>query len=149
MSQYTIDSGDVTFGGTAMTLVSVLASATRRAKITQISIGCSDTPADATAVFALRKMTADGTGSSGSAYPVDAGDGAPTCTTKHNYTAEPTYATGNIYAWAPNQRTMMIWNPPFGGEPVSNLSGGTDIGWGLVMLSGPSLKYRVTIQFAE
>jgi hypothetical protein len=149
MSQYTVDSGDVTFAGSALTLASVLASATRRAKIKQIIIACSDAPADATAVFALRKMTVDGTGTGGTAYPVDAGDGAPNCTTKHTYTIEPTYATGNIYAWPLNQRVTMIWNAPFGGEPASNLSGGTDIGWGLVMLSGPNLKYRATIQWEE
>ena len=147
--QATVASGDVTFSGSTMTLLSVLASSSRRAKIKQIIVGCTDTPADATAVFALRKITADGTGTAKTPQAVDAGDGTPTCTAKGNYTVEPTYATGNEMEFGLNQRVTMIWNAPFNGEPVTNLSGGTVIGYGLQMVSGPSLKYRVTIQFEE
>jgi hypothetical protein len=144
----TVCSGDVT-GASTKTLLAVLATATRRPKILQITIGCSGAPADATAIFGLRRITADGTGTAATPQQVDSADGAPTITAKSNYTVEPTYATGDLYDIPLNQRVTAIWNPPFGPPPASNLSGGTVVGLGVQMISGPALAYRVTIEFEE
>jgi hypothetical protein len=146
--QATTVSGSVT-GASTKTLVSVLASATRRAKLKQISVACTDTPADATAIFRVCFITADGTGTAETTQAVDSADGAPSCTSKKNYTIEPTYASQNIWEEGLNQRVSMIWNAPFGGEFVTNLSGGTNLGIGLQMISGPALTYRATLQWEE
>src|SRR5574340_1281040 len=146
--QATVSSGDVT-GAATKTIVSVLASATRRAKLKQLIIACTGAPADATAVFALRFITSDGTGSAVTPKAVDSADGAPSCTAKANYTIEPTYAAGNIARIGLNQRVTAIWNAPFGGEYVTNLSAGTNIGIGVQMISGPAVSYEVTAQWEE
>lgn len=146
--QATTVSGDVT-GASAKTLLSVLASATRRAKLLQVIVACTDTPADATAVFRLCFITADGTGTSETTQACDSADGAPSCTSKKNYTVEPTYASQNLWETGLNQRNTAIWNATFGGPFVTNLSGGTNLGIGLQMVSGPALKYRATFIWEE
>ncbi len=146
--QAKIQSGDVA-GASAKTIVTVLASATRRAKVKQIEISCTDTPADATAVFRVGFITADGTGTARTTVAVDSADGAPSITGKKNYTGEPTYSGTDIDRIGLNQRTTLIWNPPFGGEYVTNLSGGTNLGIGVQMVSGPALNYSVSIQWEE
>lgn len=146
--QCTVSSGDVT-GASTKTIVAILASSTRRAKLKQLIIACTGAPADATAVFAVRNITADGTGSAVTPKAVDSSDGAPSCTCKANYTIEPTYAAGNVQRIGLNQRVTAIWNAPFGGEDVTNLSGGTNLGIGVQMVSGPALAYEVTAQWEE
>ena len=140
-------SGDVTFAGTTKTVITVIASSTRRPKIQSVKVSCTDSPADATAVFAVRRFTADGTGTSGTPIQADSADGAPSCTVKVNYSVEPTYSTGNIDESGLNQRALMIWEPPEGADPSCPL--GTSNGIGIVMVSGPNLKYRVTIVWEE
>lgn len=144
----TVCSGDVT-GASTKTLLSVLSTTTRRPKILQVTIGCSGSPADATAIFSLRRITADGTGTAATPQQVDSADGAPVVTAKSNYTIEPTYATGSLYDIPLNQRVTVIWNPPFGPPPAPEVSGGTVKGLGVQMVSGPALAYRVTIEFEE
>ena len=146
--QARVTSGNVT-GASAKTILAVLASATRRVKLKQLIISCTDTPADATAVFRVGFITADGTGTARTTVAVDSADGAPSCTAKKNYTGEPTYATNDLAYIGLNQRTTLIWNPPFEGEFVTNLSGGANLGIGIQMVSGPALNYDVDAQWQE
>ncbi len=146
--QATVQSGDVA-GAATKTILAVLASATRRVKVKQIEISCTDTPADNTAVFKVGFITADGTGTARTTVAVDSADGAPSCTAKKNYTGEPTYATNDLDRIGLNQRVTAIWNPPFGGEYATNLSGGANLGIGVQMVSGPATNYSVTIHWEE
>ena len=142
--QIKVTSGDVT-GAATKTLVSILSTATRRPKILQIIVACTGAPADATAKFVLKRMTADGTGTANTnVTAVDAGtDGAPTLTSKTNYTVEPTYVANEGSDIGLNQRVTAIWNPPFGG--VYGCPIGAGAGFGLQMISGPALAYDVTM----
>ena len=146
--QASVSSGDVT-GASAKTILAVFAAAARRASVLQVEIECTDTPADATAVFALGFITADGTGTGVTPGAVDSADGSPSCTAKANYSAEPTYAAAPKKRLAVNQRVTYIWNVPFDGEWKTALSGGTNLGIGLQMISGPALKYNATFQWRE
>ena len=67
-------SGSVTLSNnkTMIALLSTSVSGSvpaRRPKIKQITIGCPDTPDDQAAAFAIRAITADGTGTPESAFP--------------------------------------------------------------------------------
>lgn len=139
-------SGDVT-GAANKTIISITASATRRPKLLQLIIGCSGTPADNVAKIAIRKFTADGTGTAGTTFQADSADGAPSVTTKVNYTVEPTYAAGNVAEIDLNQRATVVWNSPLGAEPSVAL--GTANGIGIQMVSGPTLPYNVTAIWDE
>jgi hypothetical protein len=141
-------SGDVA-GAATKTLLSVLSATDRRPKLKQIIIGCTDgTPADNHVRFALRRMTADGTGTAVTPMPHDPGDGAtPTCTSKKNYSAEPTYAAGNLAEFGLHQRATGVFEPPPGA--VWTCAIGSGPGLGLQMLSATVKNYNVTFIFEE
>ncbi len=139
-------SGDVT-GAATKTLIAILASATRRPKLLQVTIGCSGTAADGVAKLAIRKITADGTGSAGTTFQADSADGAPSCTVKVNYTVEPTFTAGNLVEISMNQRATVIWNASLMAEPSVAL--GTSNGIAIQMISGPTLAYNVALIWDE
>ncbi len=139
-------SGQVT-GAATKTIISLAASATRRPKLLQVIIGCEGTPADNVAEFAIRKFTADGTGTGGTTFQADSADGAPLVTTKNNYTVEPTYASGNVAEISVNQRATVIWNAPLGAEPAIAI--GTANGIGIQAITAPSLAYTITTIWDE
>lgn len=142
--QYFVSSGDVT-GAAAKTILAIFGTAARRPRLIQVVIGCSGAPADNAAKFMVQKITADGTGTSVTPEVCDSGDGAAFCTAKKNYTAEPTYATGNGVQLPLNQRATLVWN-----VPVAYMSPlGTANGIGIQMVSGPALAYNVTAFFEE
>ena len=143
-----VSSGDVT-GASTKTLLGLLAASAKTLKLRQLIVGCSGAPADATAVIAVRGMTADGTGTSVTPHATGRQNGTPSSTCKANYTVEPTYETGNMFRVPLNQRVTMIDNLPFGAELETNLSGGTVVGWGIQMVSGPALAYETSAFFEE
>lgn len=144
----TVVSGDVA-GAANKTLLAIFATAARRPKLLQIIIGCTAAPADATARFALRRITADGTGTAlSNTFAMDPGDGAPVVTAKGNYTAEPTYATGNILEIGLNQRATVIWNAP-DDESRPSCAVGAANGLGLQMVAGPTVNYNITFTWDE
>lgn len=146
--QAIVSSGDVA-GASTKTILAILASSTRRCQLLQITISCTDTPADATAVFSVGFLTADGTGTSVTPVAVDSADGAPSCTAKKNYTVEPTYASNRLWRIGLNQRIALVYNVPFDGEWKTNLSGGTNLGIGIQMVSGSAVNYCVDAQWKE
>lgn len=143
-----VTSGDVT-GASTKTILCLLSSSTRRPAVVQITIGCTDTPADATAVFRVGFITADGTGTARTTVAVNSADGAPSVTAKKNYSGEPTYATNDLEHIGVNQRVTVIYNTPFGGPFTANLSTGANLGIAVQMVSGPALAYNVTLQWDE
>jgi hypothetical protein len=131
-------SGAVSAGSTPKTI-----------KLLQVIIGNSGTPADAAAYFAIRKFTADGTGTAGTSMQADSADGAPSITTKNSYSAEPTYATGDQIEIALHQRNTVIWNPPTPDAAPANALG-TANGLGIVLMAGPTgVAYNVTCVWDE
>ncbi len=142
--QYSVASGDVT-GAAAKTLLAIFGTATRRPRLIQVVIGCSGAPADNVAKFKIQKITADGTGTSVTPEVCDSGDGAALCTAKKDYSAEPTYASGNGIVLPLNQRATLVWNAPVVYMPLL----GTANGIGIQMVSGPALAYNVTAFFEE
>ena len=139
-------SGAVT-GASTKTIIAVAAAAGARPKIKQVIIGSSATPADNVALFAIRRFTADGTGTGGTVIAANPGDGSPDCTTKYNYTVEPTYASGNLAEIPINQRATVIWNAPLDGEVSSAV--GTANGIGVQQVSGATVAWHVTIVWEE
>lgn len=146
--QFRVNSGDVT-GASAKTILAVLSSTTRRPKVVQIVISCTDLPNDATAVFQIAKITTDGTGSGVTPHAVDSALGAASCTAKANYTGEPTYGPV-MDRIGLNQRVTVIWNAPFDGAYQPRISGdAADLGIGIQMVSGPAVKYAASVQWDE
>jgi hypothetical protein len=146
--QARVTSGDVT-GASTKTLLAIFSTTTRIPRLKQLIVACTDTPADATAVISIGFITADGTGSAVTPVAVNSANGAPSCTAKANYTAEPTYGSNRVSRVGLNQRVTEIWNAPFDGELAPNLSSGTNIGIGIQMVSGPALKYSIDAQWDE
>jgi hypothetical protein len=141
-----VTSGDVT-GASAKTILANLAPSNRRLHLKQVEISCTDTPADATAIFDIGFITADGTGTG--VTPVGVEGQGVLGTAKKNYTVEPTYAANKLSRQGINQRVSKIWNAPFDGDYITDFSGGTNVGIGIRMVSGPALNYSVDAQWEE
>lgn len=146
--QAIVSSGDVA-GAATKTMLALFASSTRRVQLLQLTISCTDTPADATGVFSVGFLTGDGTGTSVTPVAVNSADGAPSCTAKKNYTVEPTYASNRLWRIGLNQRIAIVWNCPYAGAWQTNLSGGTNLGIGIQMVSGSAVNYCVDAQWEE
>lgn len=143
-------SGALSASSLPKTLIAMFNTAARRGKLLQVIVGCSDgTPTDTDAVFAIRKITADGTGTAGVTFQADSADGAPVVTTKVNYSAEPTFVAGNLAEIAMHMRNSVIWNPPtVDAAPAAAL--GTANGIGVQMIAGPTSKtFNVTLVWDE
>jgi len=136
-------------GSTNKTLLSVLSSADRRPRIKCIRISCSDaTPTDAMISFALRRITADGTGTAVTPIPKDISDGtAMTCTAKKNYTVEPTYAAGNVAEFTLHVRASGEFRPGPGEEWAVPIGAGA--GLGMTIVTNDTKNYRVEIIWDE
>lgn len=139
-------SGAVT-GAATKTIIAVIAAAANRPRLKQVVIGSSATPADNVGLFAIRRFTADGTGSAGTVIATDPGNGTPSCTTKYNYSAEPTYGAGNLVEIPMNQRASVIWNAPLDGEITSAV--GTANGIGIQQVSGATVSWHVSLIWEE
>lgn len=144
--QATSTSGAVT-GAATQTIIAAIGAAAARPKVKQVIIGSSATPADGVVLFAIRRFTADGTGTAGTVFASDPGDGTPRVTTKYDYSAEPTYSSGNLAEISMNQRATVIWNAPLDGEIASAI--GTANGIGIQQISGATVAFTCTIIWDE
>lgn len=81
-----------------------------RGRAVALQVGADGAPnaTDCQIVYAVERMTADGTGTAATPAPLDPGDVASRKTSKANYTAEGTYAT-IIWSRSINQRASMQW----------------------------------------
>ena len=122
----TINAVTATPGDTAM---AVLASALTRAKIYLITLAAGGTPADNMLQWLIRRLTADGTGTAVTPSLVDAGAPVAQLTARQNYSAEPTYSTGDpLQNWPIHQRNTYTWNAAPGGELIIPATAGAGIG---------------------
>lgn len=77
-------------GTTAKTVATVITGATRRARIKRVTIGgLSVTAANAPGTVELVQYDTDGTGTAVTPSALDAAEAAAICTSKVNYSAEP------------------------------------------------------------
>jgi hypothetical protein len=109
---------------TAKSVISVITTANRRARIKEISVGASSvTSTDAPMLVELVQHDTDGTGSAVTARALDPADaGAAVVTSKDNYTAEPTGGIVVRKEWlVPPSGTFVIQNP-LGEEDVCPVS---------------------------
>ncbi|HSY15297.1 MAG TPA: hypothetical protein VK816_04855 [Jatrophihabitantaceae bacterium] len=145
-------SGQLTASGVPFTLLALYATSARKPKLLQVIIGCSDaTPTATSALFAIRFITAAGTGTAGVTFALNKSNGAPSVTAVINHTGEPTYQTGDPIEIPLNMSSTAIWQPPLeDAAPESNLSTGTVIGIGIQMITGPTAKdYNVSVTWEE
>lgn len=97
--------------GTDKTALSLIANTTTRGRIYQLVIGCAAAPADAASNWAVQRFTADGTGTAFTPIALDPGNPAALCTSKSNYSVEPTGMTANAFLLqaSVNQRATFTW----------------------------------------
>jgi hypothetical protein len=145
MPDYTIISGDVT-GAALKTLLTLITPATRRARLKKMIIGFSGAPADASSKFQLKRFTTDGTGTAATPNPNDVGEPAALCTSKVNYTVEPTYTTTVGPEIPLNQRATLQW---FAVEEPEKYVIAISTGLGLQMISGPPVATNATFVYTE
>ena len=102
--RYSVD-GEQNVASPADTCLGITATTAVEPGVYMISIGCEDTPADASLVWYLQRYTAAGTATSVTPQNLGPGTTAATTSAGENHTAEPTY-TSNAILWrlALNQR---------------------------------------------
>lgn len=134
-------SGAVTVQSTPKTCLVLFNTGARRAKLLQIIFGFAGAPTDDALYFAIRRITADGAGTSVATFQQDAADGAPVITAKANYTTEPTFLVGSVAGGfdiveiGMHKRNTVIWTPPtLDAAPAA--ATGTTNGLAITFLSG-------------
>ena len=135
---------------TALNLFNPVAAPTSRARIYDILMGCSITPADQTAKFHLGRTTALGTEGSGFLpNNIDPGGPAGECDFGVGHSVEPTYtASKQLLVMACHQRATMRWvtNPETGIRSAAVQNNG--LGW-RSKSSTSTQGYDTTIFFGE
>lgn len=97
-------------GSASKTLVTVINSASVRARVYDLTIGSSATPADNAAQYKVAKFTAAGTaGGSPTPTPLDNGDVAAIATAGNAHSAEPTYGATLLDRISENMRATFRW----------------------------------------
>lgn len=105
--------------GTDKSAVSLIAATTVRGKIYEFLIGSAATPGDQAANWAVQRFTADGTGTAFTPIAIDPADPAALCSSKSNYSAEPTVtANAFLFQASVNQRATLRWIAAPGKELV-------------------------------
>lgn len=115
--------------GTAKTVVAIVAPTNQRLRLRRLR--CHTVSTDGTHVpvkAALRKLTADGTGTAATEVLVGPGSETPQAVAKVNYSAEPTYASDNLLKTGFHPQSTLAENFP-DGQMIA--AGGT--GFGLVL----------------
>ncbi len=159
--------GSITFTsgtGKAVACVMKTAAMTTRYELLNVRFAAG-THTVAQTIVELRRITADGTGTSLAAniLPADPGDAAVNASlvAKHTYTVEPTYAAGGYTAYAfststannvPLDEILLYQYSTDGGRKPLALRNGQQEGWCVfVTMTGtsPALTPRVTFVFTE
>lgn len=91
------------------TALTLLGGTSVRPKLKEVIFGATSA-ADKALEWLLQRLTADGTGTAVTPKPVDPADVASRCTAKYNYSAEPTYTSGeNMVNPGSHQKLSWIW----------------------------------------
>ena len=111
------------------TVLSVIAATTVRPKVYDIILSSSSAPNDYSAHFQLQRFSADGTGTAVTPQVLDFAEVAARATSKHTYTAEPTYTANEILLdLAHNLRATVRWTAVPGKELVIPALAGDGLG---------------------
>lgn len=109
----------VVTAGANKTAVTLISAATIRPKIYELLIGCAATPAAQAALWALQRLTAEGTGTAFTPVAEDNADPASLASSATNHSVEPTY-TANAYLFIQALNQQASWSERFtpGAEPT-------------------------------
>ena len=111
--RYSID-GEQNIASPSDTLLTLTGGTTIEPHLYTFTVGCEDTPADASIVWYIQRTTAAGTGTAVTPQNLGPGTTAATTAAAENHTSEPTY-TSNAILWrlALNQRAThtVIFDP--------------------------------------
>lgn len=121
MARFAVTGNIAAVAATYKTMVGILASVNKRAKIYDWMVGADGTPADNALVYTLQLQDAStaGTATSVTPIPLDAADPASDVTANENYSAEPTADDGIPFIELPiNQRASYRWVAAPGGELI-------------------------------
>ena len=103
--------------GTNKTAVELVTATTVRAKIYEIIVGCSATPASQASAWHLQRHTATGTGTAQTPALLDPADPVSLLAAKVNMSAEGTYTAGQVMWELPlNQQATFDWKANPGRE---------------------------------
>lgn len=105
------------------------ASGMRRFKLTDVIVGSDATPADATFVDQVQRITTTGTGTSLTPDVKDPADAAVVTVVRHIMTIEPTYAGNAMISIPRNQRTTARWNAKDGEEIIVAATANAGLGF--------------------
>lgn len=131
---------------TAKTVLSIITGATRRARVKELFVGASSvTSTDAPMLVELVQFDTDGTGTSQTPVPLDAAEPAAICTSKVNYSAEPTTNAVVKKHWLVPPSGSLILQNPLGEEEVLPVSKTL----ALRVTAPQSQSVRANLKFAE
>jgi hypothetical protein len=120
-------------GSATKTIVTVIASATVRPRLFDVTLGSSASPADQAALYAITRFTAVGTaGTSPTPIALDPGDVAAVATAGSAHSAEPTYASTDLLQIPLNQRATFRYVSSPGMEFLAPATSANGIGVRLV-----------------
>ena len=139
-----VSSGSLT-GGSNIIYANIIGGATVVAELERIIFSCSGSPADANALFAIAEASTAGTsGTSLTTFNTDRNGQAPQALAKNSYSANPTLSADMVEI-AINQRASFEWIAPPGFKTKLT----ANYGLAVVMLSGPSVAWNVTVMWKE
>lgn len=131
------------------TVLSVISGTTVRPRIGHVVMSSSSTPNDYSAHFHFQRFSADGTGTSVTPQKLDFDSAVALATSKHTYTAEPTYTAGEVLLnVAHNQRATWQWVARPGAELVIPALAGDGIG-AVCKAVSTQFTEEMTIDFEE
>lgn len=134
--------------GTNVTGLTVLGGTTVRAEIYDILLSCASTPADQQLNALLRRITADGTGTSVTPEPLNPDDCIAIATSKRTYTVEPTLTGVAPIDYGLHQRSAVRWVARQGGEIITAKASGA--GWGITWtITSGTPTARAVMHFQE
>ena len=111
------------------TVLSLIASTSVRPRVSDIVLSSSSTPNSYSADFQIQRFSADGTGTAVTPTPLDFADVASVSTSKHTYTVEPTYTSGEVLLlMAHNQQATVRWVAQPGFEFIIPALAGDGVG---------------------
>lgn len=130
-------------------VLEMLADATtpRRSKVSDITIGCTATPADALFQYVARRITNSGTGTTVTPNPTDPADAAALFDAEHLITVDPaSFAAGaELYRVPLNHRATFRWIANPGEELVWPATATNGIGLGLSAVSTSTFSGSVNV----
>lgn len=109
MANYFSNGGNTALGTSYKTALAIVGGTGVRPKVYHVIASCL-TPADKMFTFLMQRLTGDGTGTSVTPGKYDPADPSAECTSKKDYSGEPTYTSGDTPIEIGNhQRGKVEW----------------------------------------